>query len=185
MHLAAVQIIANALADSRFGVNAVLDKIPRGDQRRPPDVQVYDESRHGWVSRLELEDNPPEGVTLPALVVLLAAPMVWTYKGRPTRDAPAQITSPQVTVGVHYLTREVTTEVGVTDAMLTLRAVRGVLAMLAQPALAAMRELYDVRLEIPIETQYARLFTPLDDVTLAGTVLTTWAARETLPHYTP
>lgn len=185
MHLEAVQLIANALAHSTWGVNTLLAQIPRSDQRRPPDVQVYDETRDGWVSRLELAEKPPDGVTLPGLVVVLGGPITWPVgRGRPTHDAPAQVAT-SVTVGIHYLTREADTAVGVADAMLTLRAVRGVLNQLAQPALGAERTLHDVRLEILQETQYARLFTPIEDVILAGAVLTTWTARETLPHYTP
>ncbi|MFA6165391.1 MAG: hypothetical protein WC700_02160 [Gemmatimonadaceae bacterium] len=184
MHLAAVQLIANALADSTIGVNAVLDSIPRGDHRRPPNVQVYDETRVGWVSRLELAEEPPEGTALPGLVVVLGGPIGWQSKGRPTRDAPSQ-TANQITVGLHYLTRETETEVGVTDAILTLRAARGVLNILAQPDFVALRTLYGVRLETLVENQYARLFTPIEDVILAGSLLTTWTARETLPHYTP
>ncbi len=184
MHLAVVELIANALADSTIGVNAVLDVVPRGDHRRPPNAQVYVETRAGWVSRLELAENPPEGVELPGLVVVLGGPINWQGKGRPTRDAVSQ-TANQVTAGIHYLTRETDTEIAVADSILSLRAARGVLNILAQPAHVLLRELYGVRLETIVETQYARLFTPIEDVILAGSLLTTWTARETLPHTTP
>lgn len=184
MHLALVELIANALADSTIGVNTVLDSIPRGDHRRPPNAQVYVETRDGWVSRLELVEPPPEGVELPGIVVVLGGPITWLGKGRPARETASQ-TANQLTAGIHYLTREVDTEVGVADAIISLRAARGVLNMLAQPAQAALRELYGVRLETLVETQYACLFTPIEDVILAGSVLTTWTARETLPLTTP
>lgn len=184
MHLAVAELIANALADSTIGVNTVLDSIPRGDHRRPPNAQVYVETRDGWVSRLELAEVPPEGVELPGLVVVLGGPITWLSKGRPTRDVPSQ-TANQATAGIHYLTREVDTAVGVADSILSLRAARGVLNILAQPDFVALRTLYGVRLETIVETQYARLFTPIEDVILAGSLLTTWTARETLPHYTP
>ena len=184
MHLEAVKLIANALADASIGVNVVLDKIPRTDERRPANVQVYDECRAGWVSRLELGEEPPEGVQLPALIVVLGGPIAWPYKGKPTFDASAVIAAP-VTVSVHYLTREADTAIAVTDALLTLRAVRGTLQMLSQGELKSMREMNHVRLDTPVDWQQTRLFNEIGDTTLAGAVLTTWQARETLPAYTP
>lgn len=184
MHLEVVQLAANALASGLYGVNAVLDSIPRSNQRRPPNVQVYDETRDGWVSRLELSEEPPDGVVLPAVVVVLGGPISWGDKGRPTRHNPQQ-SATSVTIGAHYLTREADTALGVTDSILTLRAVRNVFVMLSQPALVDARILHDVRLESLVETQYARLFTPMEDVILAGSVLTTWTARESLSVYTP
>jgi hypothetical protein len=184
MHLEAVRLIANALADGTIGVNALLDAVPRVVDRRPANVQVYDETRDGWVSLLELSKAPPEDVQLPALIVLLGGPIQWQYKGRPTRDAAGVINAP-ISVAVHYLTSESDTAVAVADALLTLRAVRGTLQLLTQGNFVAMRELNHVRLEGPVDMQQTRLFTPIEDTTLAGAVITTWQARETLPAYTP
>jgi len=184
MHLEAVRLIANALADSTIGVNALLDSVPRLDDRRPANVQVYDETRHGWVSRLELNEAPPEGTALPALIVLLGGPIQWQYKGRPTFDAPAVIAAP-VSIAVHFLTRESNTALAVTDGLIVMRAVRGTLQLLTQGDCKALREMNHVRLDGSADLQQTRQFTPVEDSVLAGAIISTWTARETLPAYTP
>lgn len=50
MRLAAVRWIADLLKDPETGVNAVASSIPKlDDWPDVPTLQVYDESRHGWI----------------------------------------------------------------------------------------------------------------------------------------
>jgi hypothetical protein len=185
MHAEVVQLIANALADSTIGVEAVLDVVPRGDERRPPACQVYDEMRDGWVTRLELEEKPPESVTLPGLIVVLGGPIGWKYpRGRPSRHTESQEYT-EVTVGIHSIAHDDDTAEGARDVAKRLQAVRGSLNTLAQPNSHTLRTMNGVSLERLVEVQYAKLFTPIDDVIIAGAVLTTWTVREVLPLYMP
>lgn len=182
MHLEAVRIVADALADATIGVSAIVASVPRdaGDAAPPAIAGIYDDSRTGWVARGEL----PPSTALPALVVTLASPQL-QYAGAPlpTRDARHQRET-EITVGVHLLLRDTDTQAATEAALYLLRAIRGVVDVLAQPAHAARRTRNGVRLEQLTDLTQVRLWEPVQDTVLAGVVLATWRARESVAALT-
>lgn len=182
MHLETVRIIADALVDGTTGVNAILAVRPRDGDPLPASVQVYDDTRDGWVTRMsyvtEGATPVPEDIQLPALVVTLHGDGVsFDVNPKPTAASPC-VRRADVSIAVHYLTRGSQTERVATDALYTLAAVRDCLTILASANGAAARERNLVRLDRMSELEQLKMLAPLSDVMLAGAVTCTWTARE-------
>lgn len=180
MHVETIRCVADALASATYGVNVLLASRTRdGSDPVPSNVTVYDDTRHGWVSRMQyVPDALPSGVTLPALLVTLNTDSIeFDVNPKPTNGAKC-VRSAEVPVAIHYLARGSTSASEMIDALYTLAAVRDCLTILASPAGKSARQRNVVRLDRLTALEELKVMTPIDDVIVAGAVTCTWTAHE-------
>lgn len=174
MFLEPVRIVADWLADATNGVNALLARVPRdaGDPV-PPAVTIYDETRHGWVTRATVPRFDGSGIALPGLMVL-AHQQTELQPEDPT-DADRWL-RPQLLI--RYVDREVASEQGAAAASYTYRAVVGALDRLADNAHAAARTRNGIELAGRLQCHYVAQSSPLGDAVVTGALLVQYDARD-------
>lgn len=127
MHVEALRILADWLANPEFGVNALLSSVPIDETDTQPDqVTVVDESRTGWLARSELpkgvcDDGPLLGVSVLDEATVQSNPQLlvqhWTDGSLP--------------IVVRYFGENIDSAKGYCDASYTLRAAKSSLLLLA------------------------------------------------------
>ena len=174
MILEAVRIVADWLADSTNGVNALLASVPReADTAVPPAVTVFDSSRHGFVARGQI----PESIErLPALLVS-PADQSMDQVSPAARPFPADTT---ITLLVRYATQRQDTAQAERDASLTIRAIWRSIGMLMQSnaTTEAARNRNSVQLWTVSSMQAATLYQDNQDTVVTGGVLVTCRVRD-------
>ena len=139
MSLEAIRIIAEHLADATYGVNAVLDIVPRdsGDDA-PADVTVLNETAVGWVARNQI---PREKGSSTAPQLTVEQWQAAEYPAIPKKmQGGALVWETSPVLLLKYITRGTLTEDVTRDALYTERAIRGSLMLFNDNAHRKSRE---------------------------------------------
>jgi hypothetical protein len=178
-----VRLLADRFADAEHGVNAIAAHVPRftGDEI-PPEVAIYDETRHGWVARGQV---PREDVliTFPCFILFLQS-IVYESGIPADTDTGARIVKGTATIVAQLLVRDVDTEMAAAMGMYLLRAGRGVLVRFDDPQLTPDpdREACAMRLFPATSVQQGQLKAPAEDTVVSpGALVITYPFIETVP----
>lgn len=179
--LEVVRMIADRFADAAEGVNAHLAALPRdvGDAI-PPNVTVYDETRHGWVARSQAP-RTDAGVVFPALTVAIEDPVEFDGDPQYSGLANERFEDVDVSVAVRLFVQNVDTEEGTEDAYYTLRAIRGCLKDFMKGEYVAARTRNSVRINQCTGMTSAALVEQLEDVWVTGGLTARFKVHESSP----
>ena len=165
-----VRMVADALYDGTYGVNALLATVPReGSIALPAGVSVRDESRDPECARNQV----PEDVEGNALLVSTAEDV--NAPAPVNRPFPADLT---VDVLVRFATSNPDTAEAICDASVTLRAVLRWAGLFMAPANEAARSRSGVQLLGISAIRLAPLYSVAKDVTVTGGAIISCRCRD-------
>jgi hypothetical protein len=156
----AIRALVAWLEDPATGVNAQLPAVPRdaGDAA-PPSVRVFDETRHPWVARGQVD----RGALRDGPILLVHVAEELALETLPGAEAGEAV----VSVAVRYAAKGAGGEALAADAYQTHRCVHRAIAAQFESAITThVRN--GVRLSAPNPVQYVPLVTPLEDSVVVG-----------------
>jgi hypothetical protein len=185
---ASVRILAIRLDSTAEGVNAVAlqSDMPRFDDglnpdAAPPNVFVYDETRHPFVARRVMPKRDVGAVNYPCIIVFLQAIQYDSYVPK-VQSTGARTIEGRATIVAQLLLNDSETELAVCDGMYLLRAMRGAIILFDQPGNEDERTAVGVRLSPCESIVQALIEAPEGDSILSpGSLVLTYPFIETVP----
>lgn len=168
-----LRVLADWLADATYGVNARLPGVPLdGTDTQPPDVTITNAADD---LRAALGQVPSDADALPALVLML-------YPSPVEQSVPANQPWPpdsQVEVLIRYAARDSTTDKGVRDESITMRAVLWSLGQLFKTAAGnTARSRNSIQIFPPLSMRMMSFDAPVADSIMTGAILLTLRVRD-------
>lgn len=166
------RLLADALASTDYGIDAVLAKLAEGgclhgsDPAPTGSVSVYDDTRDGWVARGLAPEQNTEGVSYPCVRVMTLG--VDYSSGTPaTESTNARTIRGTLQVALQLLLVENDTEDASRDGMYLLRAIRGVIACFDHHETYAARVACGLRLEPATGIRQGNISAPVGDTIMS------------------
>lgn len=176
----AVQALAAWLADATWGVNALLANpgFLLGSDPAPASVTIVNEIDDPWVSRREITAD-----------LLTDAPYLAVYQSGPaTFDPHVQRMTNNVgeapgsaVLALVYIGKNSASDIAARDTKHIMRAARGALWLLQDPANGAARNRNGARLETLTALELQALHEERGDAVLTAALLATYTTRESAP----
>lgn len=174
----AVRIVADWLANTTYGVDAIAAVVPRdGTDPAPPATHIYDETRHGWVARQQIP-KANATVVFPAVLVF-ARQAKWDGGPADAQDTGARTIDGTVQLVVQLVLDVSTTEAAITAGLYLMRAIHNSLLQLDEHTHDADRTRTGVRILPSQDLLQGQVAAPQDDSLVSiGAFIVTYPTSE-------